>query len=900
MRKKRRLFLRVILPILLCILVCAGSILPVFAETEQNTEETQETEEQTDILRTNDTQTEPEQQVSMLEEGETNTVSTAEDGNATSVYAEPVQETETKEEDPVQQEETAKANLADTQESEHSSDEVTVYPALTASNVLGNAWKYGITADTWTQVSGGDAETNFAVKTLDASALAQTGVTASKAVPSKSAESMIRELKGKDSLLIKGIPEKVTAPEDVQKQLRQESGQPMSFVTKSADFIASSVDAMLASVKKTSSSMIGRDSIGDYSVLKDDGQYICKLDLTAEPAGTFYIQVDKYPQMKRAFTQADGVRIKKNTNQTVVFNFTDSAVTLQKYMVTDGGVQTSMDARVDESTSSHDTLARMIFNAPNAASVQMNGAIGGTFLFPNAAVSFASGVGGGWMVCHELALGCEWHFTNGGLPDAFAEETNEPEPEKVEPATVELTARKELSGREVQDGEFSFIMTAEDNAPMPDNAKNGELTVTNTGNLVSFGTVTYSDPGIYRYTVREEKGTKNGVTYDNSTKTIIVNVEKGTDGSLHANVGGNNQIFRNTYTPKETSVNITATKDLEGRDINDGEFSFLLESKDHAPMPEEAKDGKLIVSNSGSDIDFGSVIFTKAGTYKYQMTEEKGEEAGVTYDDSVKEFAITVTDDHSGSLHAQITGDELVFHNTFVNDTITISGTETWNVPANHTIPKLRIRLMRNGKRFMTKTVSPEETSFAFENVAKYDEKGKEYTYTVEEDNELTEYENSRDGNNFTHTLSVTENPGNNSNTEQKNHEQENSDATQIEKIKPDDTKDKETADKTEQTDTDKTSSVHETKATENTKDSANQTVKDISDTSATKGNLTQAKGNDSAYKSDNADKNGNQIPDGVQTGDHSQALIDFLLCAASAVALFLLVYVAKRREKRQ
>ena len=96
MRKKCRLFLRVILPILLCILVCAGSILPVFAETAQNTEETQETEEQTDILRTNDTQTEPEQQTSALEAGETNTISTTEDENAKSVNAEPVQKTETK------------------------------------------------------------------------------------------------------------------------------------------------------------------------------------------------------------------------------------------------------------------------------------------------------------------------------------------------------------------------------------------------------------------------------------------------------------------------------------------------------------------------------------------------------------------------------------------------------------------------------------------------------------------------------------------------------------------------------------------------------------------------------------------------------------------------------------
>ena len=118
----------------------------------------------------------------------------------------------------------------------NSSDRVSIntFPTIDAANVLGNAWDYGITANTWHQIDGGDAETNFAVKTLNASNLSQTGVTGAKAVGSVSAASIIGELIGRESLQIKGLPEIITCPEEVQSKLTNSidhSGK-LEFVTK--------------------------------------------------------------------------------------------------------------------------------------------------------------------------------------------------------------------------------------------------------------------------------------------------------------------------------------------------------------------------------------------------------------------------------------------------------------------------------------------------------------------------------------------------------------------------------------------------------------------------------------------------------------------------------------------
>ena len=77
---------------------------------------------------------------------------------------------------------------------------------------------------------------------------------------------------------------------------------------------------------------------------------------------------------------------------------------------------------------------------------------------------------------------------------------------------------------------------------------------------------------------------------------------------------------------------------LEGRELKEGEFSFVLKDKD----------GKVIetVKNDASgNIKFSALEFKRGeeGTHTYTVEEVKGTEAGVEYDKMVATVTVTVT-----------------------------------------------------------------------------------------------------------------------------------------------------------------------------------------------------------------------------------------------------------------
>jgi pilin isopeptide linkage protein len=235
---------------------------------------------------------------------------------------------------------------------------------------------------------------------------------------------------------------------------------------------------------------------------------------------------------------------------------------------------------------------------------------------------------------------------------------------------AEITARKTLNGRDLKDGEFSFTLTAQDNAPMPEGSLNGRKTVKNSGSMVDFGSVEYDKAGTYRYTISEDAADKKGgVKYDSSEKDVTVKVVDNDNGTLSATVtgAGESAVFTNSYTSSDATADITAVKNLSGRTLESGEFSFTLTAVDNAPMPDGARDGRKTVTNSGAAVDFGQIAYKNAGTYKYTITENSGKKGGVTYDESTKNVTVTVTDNGDGTKTARVTGagQEARFNNTY-------------------------------------------------------------------------------------------------------------------------------------------------------------------------------------------------------------------------------------------
>ena len=242
-------------------------------------------------------------------------------------------------------------------------------------------------------------------------------------------------------------------------------------------------------------------------------------------------------------------------------------------------------------------------------------------------------------------------------------------------AELDFDLGKVISGRDWTDGdEFSFTITAPEDAPLPDpatvtvskkDAKDGIA-------AIKFGKIHYAAAGTYKYEIRENAGSTVGLTYDAHVATAEVTVTENGDGSLTANVTKKeNGRFTNTY---RTELNYTAagglwlSKYLDGRPMTEGQFTFTVTPADDAsaralgllpgansfksPAAAEATVG-LIDILAGHD-----VIFTQADagkTFTYTVAEKNDGQPGYTYDDAVRTVTIAIADDTAGTLTATTT-----------------------------------------------------------------------------------------------------------------------------------------------------------------------------------------------------------------------------------------------------
>jgi len=238
-------------------------------------------------------------------------------------------------------------------------------------------------------------------------------------------------------------------------------------------------------------------------------------------------------------------------------------------------------------------------------------------------------------------------FTNAFTPNATT-------------ATIELT--KELTGRDLVDGEFSFELYE---------GANKLQTVTNKSGKVTFDAISYTAEGEHTYTVKEVKGNVPGITYDTAEKQVTVQVTKDGDNLKATVVYPESKVFANTYSaPSPAKAQISASKILEGRDLKDGEFSFNLldEAGEVLQTKQNAADGSVAFDEiSYSQEDAGK-------TFHYTIKEviPQSQEKGMTYDQASIEVTVTVTkDDASNTIKATVAyGEKTSFTNTFVTSEI--------------------------------------------------------------------------------------------------------------------------------------------------------------------------------------------------------------------------------------
>ena len=222
--------------------------------------------------------------------------------------------------------------------------------------------------------------------------------------------------------------------------------------------------------------------------------------------------------------------------------------------------------------------------------------------------------------------------------------------------TDQVTVTKTLTGRDMTAGEFAFeLLEGEDVVATGANAADGSVTL---------NAVEYTYPGTHRYTLHEVGGgtVANGVTYDGATYTVVTTVKDNGDGTLvvtHALEGAGEATFANAYQATSTTVTIGASKTLVGKNLEDGQFTFVLTAADGTELKaKNAADGKIA---------FPALTFDKPGTYEFALTELDDAQANVTYDKRAYKVTVTVVDDGLGHLNATVAGDAdvLAFTNTY-------------------------------------------------------------------------------------------------------------------------------------------------------------------------------------------------------------------------------------------
>lgn len=241
----------------------------------------------------------------------------------------------------------------------------------------------------------------------------------------------------------------------------------------------------------------------------------------------------------------------------------------------------------------------------------------------------------------------------------------------VEPAnssvTDQVTVTKTLTGRDMAAGEFAFeLLEGEDVVATGVNAADGS---------VALSAVKYTQPGTHRYTLHEVGGgtIANGVTYDGATYTVVTTVKDNGDGTLgvaHALEGAREATFANAYQATSTTVTIGASKTLVGKNLEDGQFTFVLTAADGTELKaKNAADGKIA---------FPALTFDKPGTYEFALTELDDAQANVTYDKHAYKVTVTVVDGGLGHLNATVAGDAdvLAFTNTYAEPPAPVQPTQ--------------------------------------------------------------------------------------------------------------------------------------------------------------------------------------------------------------------------------
>ncbi len=298
-------------------------------------------------------------------------------------------------------------------------------------------------------------------------------------------------------------------------------------------------------------------------------------------------------------------------------------------------------------------------------------------------------------------------------------------------ASVTIPLSKKLTGRDMAANEFSFSLTHVKTNGQPVTptvvatvnsgaAKDGVLNELTNAFTRTYG-VTVQPGTTVEYLLTENGGNRGGVTYDRSAYRILVSItDVDSNGALEATVTSVTKVrdaqgndvevdctaagitFANTYAAASVSMPITGTKILHGRDMNAGDFSFVVELMGPSGSLGAVSSGHiktLTAEGESAAITFDPVTFYEAGTYTLRITEVGGTLSNMTYSKAVYMMEVIVTDDVQGNLVAAVSSFKQVKDDADADTDITVTSADFTNTYTPNEIPvHLELSKALNGR----------------------------------------------------------------------------------------------------------------------------------------------------------------------------------------------------------
>lgn len=204
-------------------------------------------------------------------------------------------------------------------------------------------------------------------------------------------------------------------------------------------------------------------------------------------------------------------------------------------------------------------------------------------------------------------------------------------------ASAVIEATKTMDGKTPEDI-FGFELHGSD----------GELLQSkkNVGGKITFDEMYFAQAGIYNYSVVETHGDDNGIVYDHTAFDVIVTVTA-PDGEdeLVASVAyvkngeSVDEIVFENKTRKAATLSLSALKTLDGEKPEADRFTFELRDAD----------GNVIATATNDEngvITFDTLEFDTVGTVEYTLTEVKGDDTSVIYDETVYYLEVNTSISH--------------------------------------------------------------------------------------------------------------------------------------------------------------------------------------------------------------------------------------------------------------